>query len=512
MRPALLVTCFVLLACGDDDVLDASSPADAAGIDVARSDTGSVDASASDSGDGGGGSDDGGRDVGDDVAASPDAGIDAGIDAGPVVNPDALFVSTMGDDTNDGRSREAAFRTITHAASLAEPGETVYVEAGVYAGENVVWANAGTETAQITLEGYDEEPGDRPTHDDFAPGVAFEPDRLPLLDGGDRAEGGIAIRVGDYITVRNLQITNYEVGINGYGSSHGEVHNTYLSTFGVNDDEVYSGKGIIMGSMADHTLVTNSVVINAGAEGIMLYADDSRIDGCVVYGNVFEGNLNSPDYYMMIKGNSNIIENSRVERQGEQWHGGHGIGIKGEGVDNIIRNNEAVGFRGSSFYLRHRGVMNNLVQDNTARDGADGGGSGIDFRDGTSGNTVERHTVINLVRGISFYDTSEDDGRHFSGNDNTVRDCSVTGVDYGVALHDYIYDDVFARRNVVENTTFEDVLFLFDLRSFGEENVMRGCTIRGAANFIRLHNGRSESDLGFSFEGNVLEDSDFSLP
>ncbi len=156
--------------------------------------------------------------------------------------------------------------------------------------------------------------------------------------------------------------------------------------------------------------------------------------------------------------------------------------------------------------------MNNLLHDNIARDTADRGGSGIDFRDGASNNTVERHHTNNLSRGISFYDTSEDEGRQFSGNDNIVRDSEFTNVAYGVAVHDYIYDDVYARRNTIESSTFENVPSLFDLRSFGEGNMMRGCTIRRVDHFIQLHNGRSASDLGFAFEGNTLEDTDLTLP
>lgn len=42
------------------------------------------------------------------------------------------FVSLDGDDANDGRTRETAFRTMQHAADVVEPGETVLVIRGVY--------------------------------------------------------------------------------------------------------------------------------------------------------------------------------------------------------------------------------------------------------------------------------------------------------------------------------------------------------------------------------------------
>jgi hypothetical protein len=42
---------------------------------------------------------------------------------------------SIGSDTNDGRRTQSAFRTIKHALSLAQPGDTVYIEPGTYSEE-----------------------------------------------------------------------------------------------------------------------------------------------------------------------------------------------------------------------------------------------------------------------------------------------------------------------------------------------------------------------------------------
>jgi Right handed beta helix region len=65
------------------------------------------------------------------------------------------YVSTSGSDTASG-SLTAPFRTIQHAANIAEPGDTVLIRAGVYH-ETVVPAHSGTSSKPITYEPYKDE-------------------------------------------------------------------------------------------------------------------------------------------------------------------------------------------------------------------------------------------------------------------------------------------------------------------------------------------------------------------
>src|SRR5215471_13908343 len=59
-------------------------------------------------------------------------------------------VSTSGDDTAAG-SDKAPWRTIQHAADVVQPGDTVIVHAGTYAGFQI--GARGTETARIAFSG-----------------------------------------------------------------------------------------------------------------------------------------------------------------------------------------------------------------------------------------------------------------------------------------------------------------------------------------------------------------------
>ena len=71
--------------------------------------------------------------------------------------PGVFFVAQNGVDTNPG-TFSLPFLTIQKAASVAAPGNTVYVRAGTYR-ETVVPANSGTQAAPITFAAY---PGEIP--------------------------------------------------------------------------------------------------------------------------------------------------------------------------------------------------------------------------------------------------------------------------------------------------------------------------------------------------------------
>lgn len=63
----------------------------------------------------------------------------------------AYYVAKNGSDSNSG-SASAPWLTIGHAASVAQAGSTVYVEAGTY-NESVTFANSGTSSAPIVFNG-----------------------------------------------------------------------------------------------------------------------------------------------------------------------------------------------------------------------------------------------------------------------------------------------------------------------------------------------------------------------
>ena len=475
----------------DADVADTSDSGDA-GSDAASDTASGTDAA----------TDDASADAADDTAndTATDA-TDAAMDAADRTPPGPLtgiFVATDGDDGNDGSSEATALRTIVAGVALAMAGDTVFVKAGDYGAEEISFPRSGTEGAPITIEGYRVRPGDRPTHPDFDHETALDPALMPLLRG-DRAVGTAFTAGGRaFITVRNFQITGYTAGYYAYRGTDQVVEDLYLRTFGENDVAAYSGKGIIFGSFAERNIVRRCEVVNAGAEGIMFYGDDNRAEDCKVYGSADGGaNDNPPDYYMMIKGDRNVITRCEVHRVGDLEHGGHGIGIKGNGTDNEISESLATGFSGSPFYARHRGVVGNRFLNNTARDG----GLGMTFRDGATGNVCEGFTAERTNGGVVFFDTTEDEGRQFSGRDNIVRNSTFTDVNRAIWLHDYTFDDVVASGNIVEGITVRGAGYLFDVRSRGMSNTLRDSEIHDVPNFAYVENGYGDSDHGFAITG-----------
>lgn len=73
----------------------------------------------------------------------------------PRVLLSTYYVATGGSNSNPG-SLQQPFRTIQHAASLAQPGDTVLVRGGVYR-ETVKPARSGTSTARVTFKPYNSE-------------------------------------------------------------------------------------------------------------------------------------------------------------------------------------------------------------------------------------------------------------------------------------------------------------------------------------------------------------------
>src|SRR3989304_7823076 len=59
------------------------------------------------------------------------------------------YVSTTGNDTNNGTSEGTPFRTIQKGANVAQAGDTVLVKAGTY-NEQVTPANSGTAGSLLT--------------------------------------------------------------------------------------------------------------------------------------------------------------------------------------------------------------------------------------------------------------------------------------------------------------------------------------------------------------------------
>jgi len=251
------------------------------------------------------------------------------------------YVSTTGNNNNSGLSENDAWQTITYAASGSSPvspSDIVYIKAGNYGNENVVFETNGTAVTPIQFIGYQNIPGDNPDLN-YTVGDALNATLMPLLDGNDRTTGiGIDMTSREYIELSNIQIKNYELGLYAYAGKHLKVKN--IITMYLGDTNLsYSGRGIAFGSLADSNVIEDCVVYNSCAEGMSITGDNHIVRNCRVYSDDNSTGINSAmNYYIHVGGNNNLIENCFVERIGNIGHFGHGIDLKTNCENNIIRN------------------------------------------------------------------------------------------------------------------------------------------------------------------------------
>ena len=406
----------------------------------------------------------------------------------------AYYVSaSTGSDGNPGTQAQP-WKTINRAvknANGAPAGSIVHVQAGAY-DEDVVFKRD-----DITLAGYRSTPGDQPpilVDAPINPGNGdpvfpdFDPTQMPLLDGGDRASGiGIDLRDRRRISVRNINVRNYAVGVlagnddRGFVESH-RLENVNVSTTG-NTGADYSGHGIAFGSMSTSfsncNLVRDALVINAAAEGFKFNGDDNEAANIRVYST--EGNTvqASTDYYVVVTGSRNRVGQSYIWRKPGSAHSGHGYSIKDnadqqaggpriEATDNLFEDDVAVNM-GEGFAVRHRGVRNNRFVNGTAYGRYDGhadacnGGNGIVLRDGAQANTFSGMRMIDTCQAIVVSDSDEDEGAPspaYSASGNVISgaliDNAYIGINFG--------EDGPIREagdNIITDSTFHLTRFIF---------------------------------------------------
>ena len=406
----------------------------------------------------------------------------------------AFYVSaSTGSDGNPGTQAQP-WKTINRAVKRidgAPAGSIVHVRAGSYS-ENVVFGRD-----DITLAGYRNTPGDQPpiladatiNPDNGDPVFPdFDPEEMPLLDGGDRASGiGIDLRDRRRISVRNINIRNYAVGVlagngdRGFVESH-RLENVNVSTAG-NTAAAYSGHGIAFGSMStsfsNGNLVRNALIINAAAEGFKFNGDDNEAGNIRVYGTEGDTVQASTDYYVVVTGSRNRIGQSYIWRKPDSAHSGHGYTIKDnagqqaggpliEATDNLFEDDVAVNM-GEGFAVRHRGVRNNRFVNGTAYGRYDGhaeacnGGNGIVVRDGARANTFAGMRMIDACQAIIISDSSEDEGTPsppYSGSGNTIVGALVDNAYIGISFR----EEAPVREagdNLIVDSTFHLTRFMF---------------------------------------------------
>lgn len=210
---------------------------------------------------------------------------------------DAVYVSLDGDDGNTG-SKDNPLKTVQKALDIVQPGQTIYLREGEYAGANV-FRNSGEEGQYIVLRNY--------------------PGETPVLTMQKDSDGAILYLNGSsYTIIYGLEIGAFSADIaQGILLDNGEHH-------------------IIIRSNHIHDLVTDKPGEKDGGEAnaILCYgagaAEDAAIHDICIEGNEIYNNTTGWCEAVSITGN---VENVNI-------------------INNIVHNNTNIGidFYGNAGY------------------------------------------------------------------------------------------------------------------------------------------------------------------
>ena len=416
------------------------------------------------------------------------------------------YVSATGNDTNSGTSEAQAWRTIGYAASGSSPvqaGDIVYIKAGNYGAENVEIQKSGTSELPILFEGYQNTPGDNPnTNHSF--GDTLDATIMPLLDGGNRATAGGAIEFiyQYYVSLKNIQITNYNYGIYTYGSSNLTFDNIIVTEMG-NVSANYDGTGISLnesndGDFGEYNTVKNCFVENAAAEGFYFTGNYNTIENSKVYCDEDTANA-AMDYYIVFGGNYNKVENCYAERIGVLHHDGHGIGFKGNCEYNTVINSTSRNL-GEGFYVRFRACKFNTFENCIAYDF-----HGLVVRDGASNNIFRNCEAIDNSSAVLLYDTDEDEGAQYSGRNNVFENCILRNTSNNVIDFYYFNMESICDSNTFQNCVIDGGDYLFNCDRSNQDNKLVNCIVTNVNNYSRT---AYHQDSSYTLNV-ILENTDF---
>lgn len=233
-----------------------------------------------------------------------------------------LYVATTGNDGNDGRSPDRPLRTLQRAASLAGPGDVVWVRGGVYTAE-ATFNRAGRADAPIVFESY--------------------PGECAVLDGaGLTRDRRIAFLGASHYVFRNFVVRNSPMEGIYLSGSHDNVisnvrahHNYYSGITNSNGDRNLFAYVITHDNRDDSGGDADGISISSGR--------DNRVQYCMAYDNSDDG----VDTWRSV---NTLVEYCVSFRNG--FTGGDGNGFKAGSsmvVYTVVRHSVAFGNRTNGF-------------------------------------------------------------------------------------------------------------------------------------------------------------------
>jgi hypothetical protein len=320
------------------------------------------------------------------------------------------WVKNGGNDAADGLSVATAWATPSHAASVAEGGDTVHVLDGSYAG----FYQSASGTAGNPITYHAEGANVRITADNGTTpdGINIENADWVVIDGfivDNRTRAGIRTALSHFVTIRNCH-----TGYNG----HWGIFSGFADDLTIENNEAHHSvveHGIYVSNSGDRPIIRGNLVHDNNANGIHMNGDLSQ-------------------------GGDGLISNALVERNTIYGNGAAGgSGINMDGVtnsivqDNLLYDNHASGI---SLYQIDgaTGSTGNLVVNNTIVEASDARWC-VNINTGSTGNTVLNNILYNYhsFHGVIAIDASSRAG--FTSDYNTVMDrFSIDGGDTVIGL------------------------------------------------------------------------------
>lgn len=279
----------------------------------------------------------------------------------------SFYVTTVGDNTNDGQSPGTSWATLQYAADRVNPGDTVYVAAGEYVGFDL--SRSGQANARIVFHG---EPG------------------ATIVQRNRRTADGINLEGADHVTIEGFTVIGVpRAGIRSVVNEGAIIRQNRTANNGVwgiftgfsegvlIESNETSGSvrehGIYVSNSADRPVIRNNRVWGNNASGIQINADlseggDGIVDHALIEGNIIFGN-----------------------------GAGGGSAINLDGVqESIIQNNLMYDNRASGISLYQidgaQGSRNNLIVNNTIISAVTGRWA-LNIQDDSTGNRIFNNII-----------------------------------------------------------------------------------------------------------------------
>jgi len=389
-----------------------------------------------------------------------------------------FYVALTGSDANPG-TIDSPWRTIQHAADSVKAGETIYIHGGVYH-ESVDIQVSGSATAgPVTFQSY--------------PGETAILDGTGLTAPADNIKGLINIENQSYVTVRGLEIRNYQttnaaatpsgIWVAG-GGSHIQILNNQVHDIGT------------------------AVEASGNALGIAVYGTESTaaLDSITVSDNQLHDLKTGSAKSLTVNGNvTNFAISCNI------IHDVDNIGIAASGFDGLASD--------PAFdYARNGMISRNIVYNITAKNNPaehDAYNAEGILVDGGSQVTIESNLLYNVDIGIEL--ASHQKGRNaqdvIARNNMVYRANSV-----GITIGGYSTDVGGADHcTIVNNTLFQNDTRNtgsgeFQIQYYATNNVFKNNIVSATSQGLFINDytkeGPEPADLDYNLYFSSVPESD----